>query len=127
MVEISYKPIKQIDVHEIIKQPLSAFVKMKVRPQSPNTAPPDIRWADGIVFTALAYPPTERLVNDQVEGTVHWAHVEFAEMEDFQQMLSNQESGGSVMLTDYSNNTAVLDFVRWLKKQPQWFSVASAA
>ena len=127
MVVIKYKPIKQIEVHEIIKEPLDTFIKMKVRPQNPNTLPIQIRWADGIVFTTLAYPQTKRLLTKQLEGIVHWAHLEFAEMEDFQQMLSNEESGSSVTLTDYSNNTAVTEFVRWLKKQPQWFGAASAA
>ncbi len=91
MVEIKYKPIEQIEVHEIIKQPLDTFIKMKIRPLIPNTLPPDIRWANGIVFVAAGYPPTEKLVNDQLEGTIHWANVEFAEMKDFQQMLSNKE------------------------------------
>lgn len=88
----------------------------------PSGVPPiSVRCADGILFTAAAYPATPELVNEQVQGTIHWQDVEFTEMENFQKVLTNQNSGGSVNVVDFSNNTAVMDFVRWLKKQPQWF------
>lgn len=126
MAEIEYKPIKKIVVHAIIRKSFDDFISQKARPQNPNFPPVNARWADGIVFTTTAFPTTRELVNEEVAGTIHWAHIEFAEMEDYQQMLSNQNSGGSIMVTDYSSNTAVLDFVRWLKKQPQWFGIAVA-
>ena len=44
-------------------------------------------------------------------------------MEDYQQIITNQSSGGSATVVDFSKNTAVMDFVRWLKKQPQWFGI----
>lgn len=127
MVEIEYKPINKIVVHEIIKQPLTEFIRMKARPSNPNIPNIPARWAEGIVFVAGAYPPTPELVNEQVQGTVHWSDMEFAEMEDYQQILTDQDSGGSVRVTNYSSNSAVTALVRWLKKQPQWFGSAAAA
>jgi len=121
MTEIEYQPIKKIAVHEIIKQSYDDFLNGKARPQPPGGVPTQVRWVDGIVFTATAYPATPELVNAQVDGTVHWQHVEFAEMPDYQQMVTNQNSGGSATVVDYSSNTAVVDFIKWLKKQPQWF------
>lgn len=78
-----------------------------------------VRWAEGIVFTATAYPPTPELVNEQVQGTIHWQNVEFALMEDYQKVITNQSTGGSANVVDFSQNTSVMDFIRWLKKQPQ--------
>lgn len=125
MVDIDYKPIKKIAVHEIIKQPLNTFAKMKTKSPAPNVPPMSLRWADGIVFTATSFPMTEKLVDEQVEGIIHWQNVEFAEMEEYQQVLTNSESGTSATIVDYSNNTAVTDFIRWLRKQPQWFGTSS--
>lgn len=121
MVDIDYKPIKKIAVHEIIKNPLNNFIKMKTKSVNPNALPLPVRWAEGVVFTATAFPPTEKLVNEEVDGTIHWQHVEFAEMPEYQQVITNQESGTTVGVIDFSNNTAVTDFIRWLKRQPQWF------
>ena len=122
MTEIEYQPIKKIAVHEIIKQSFDEFLNAKARPQTQGVPPVVVRWAEGIVFTATAYPATPELVNEQVQqGTIHWQNVEFAKMEEYQHMITNQSSGGSATVLDYSSNTAVMDFVRWLKKQPQWF------
>jgi len=127
MAEIEYKPVKKIVAHDIIMKQLDEFINQKVRPPNPNIIQIPARWADGIVFTVTAFPATPELVNEEVAGTVHWSHIEFAEMNEYQQMLTNPKSGGSLMVADYSSNTAVLDFIHWLKKQPQWFSAAAAA
>ncbi len=42
-------------------------------------------------------------------------------MRYYEKVVTNQNTGGSVNVVDYSKNTAVMDFIRWLKKQPQWF------
>lgn len=121
MTEIEYQPIQKIAVHEIIKHSFDDFLNARAIPQPTGYPPVAVRWADGIVFTANAYPPTPELVNEQVHGTVHWQNVEFAEMENYQKILTNQNSGGHVIVVDFSNNTTVMDFVRWLKRQTQWF------
>jgi len=128
MAKIEYRPVKKIIAHDVIMREFDEFINQKVvRPPNPNVIQIPARWADGIVFTVMAFPATPELVNEEVAGTVHWSHVEFAEMQEYQQMLTNPKSGGSLMVTDYSSNTAVLDFVHWLKKQPQWFGAAAAA
>jgi len=125
MADIEYQPIKKIAVHEIIKQSYDDFINAKAKPQPQGAPHVSVRWADGIVFVASGFPPTPELVNEQVQGTVHWQNVEFAEMEDYQKVITNQNSGGSVNVVDYSQNTAVMDFVRWLRKQPQWFGTST--
>jgi len=121
MVDVEYQPTKKIIVHEIIKYTFDEFLNLKVRAPNPNLPLPNIRWAGGVVFSAGAYPSTSELVNQQVQGTVHYANLEFAEMEEYQPILMNQSSGGSVPVVNYSNNTAVADLIRWLKDQSQWF------
>jgi len=121
MTEIEYQPIKKIAVHEIIKQSYDDFLHAKARPQAQGMPSVSVRWADGILFSAGAFPATPELVNEQVLGTVHWQNVEFTEMETYQKILTNQNTGGSVNVVDYSNNTSIMDFVRWLKNQPMWF------
>lgn len=121
MTEIEYQPIKKITVHEIIKQSFDDFLNAKARPQTQGQPHNSVRWADGIVFTATAFPLTPELVNEQVQGTIHYQDVEFAEMENYQKVITDQNTGGSITVVDYSKNTAVIDFINWLRKQPQWF------
>ncbi len=74
------------------------------------------------MFSFSSVMPTEQLVNERVQdGVVHWNIIEFAEMPKFQSNLMNQDNGAAWPIMDGATNTAVLDAIRWLKNQPQWF------
>lgn len=92
MTEIEYTPIKKIAVHEIIKQSYEDFLNAKARPQTQGQPPNTVRWAEGIVFTATGFPPTPELINEQVQGTIHYQDVEFAEMRDYEKVVTNQNT-----------------------------------
>ncbi len=123
MVDVAYQPIKKIIVHEVLKQSLDDFIRMKAQP-APNGMPPmPVRWIDGIVFTFNGMPATPEMINERVrDGTVHWDFVEFAEMQNYQKVLFHPETNVPLSIVDNSNNTAVSDVIRWLKKQRQWSS-----
>ncbi|MBM3896423.1 MAG: hypothetical protein FJ360_01590 [Thaumarchaeota archaeon] len=114
MVEVEYKPIKKIIVHEFIKYDLKQFIELKSSPPQP------VRWIDGIVFQILHYGNSPKLTDDEIEGIVHWAAVEFAEMSEYKPALPTSISTITIPVIDNSSNTAVSDVIRWIKKQPQW-------
>ena len=116
MVEFEYKPFEKVIVHEIIKWELPEFIKRHVKP---NTA---FQWADGIVMLRGVFKSqTPKMVDDETNGIVHWALIEFAEMTELKQHLINEENGATAKINDVSINNVFTDFVRWLRSDSRWF------
>ena len=116
MVDIEYRPIKKIIVHEIIKYDLDKFTEMKSK--NPGNV---VHWADGIVMQRGNYASSSpKMSDEEMEGTVHWALVEFAAMPEYKKSITNDATGGTISVIDVSSNTAISDFVRWLKKHSPW-------
>lgn len=121
MVEIEYKPVQKIIVHEIIKNTYDEFLDNFAIPQPPNVPPAMARWIDGVLFMFKGYPPSQEILQDNIQGTIHWELVNFTEKENFETPLMNPRTNGTLEVKDNSANTAVADFIRWLKRQSQWF------
>lgn len=123
MVEVVFQPIRKIVIHEIIKNDFNSFVRMKAQ-QMPNMPPPYARWIDGILFDFVGVmTPTPELINERFrDGTIHWEIINFAEMPQYRQTVAHPENGTILHVMDNSSNTAVSEAIRWLKKQPAWFS-----
>jgi len=118
MVDIEYRPIQKIIVHEIIKYPLQDFIELK----SKNPKALVAQWCDGIVMQRGSYMhPSPQMVDEESKGITHWALIEFAEMPEFKQSLMNEQTQVVIRIIDVSKNTAISDFVRWLMKQKSWF------
>ena len=121
MVDIEYRPIQKIVIHEVIKYELDDFIQLKAQPNPPNTPQSIVRWTGGTVFDYLTFPQTQELINQRAKsGTIHWDFIEFAEMKEYSDLLDNPETKTQVKVINVSNNTAVSDAIRWIKLQPQW-------
>jgi hypothetical protein len=121
LVDIEYRPVQKIIIHEVIKYELDDFIQLKAQPRPPNAPPSIVRWADGAVFDYLAFPQTQELVNQRAkEGTIHWDFIEFAEMREYTEALGNSDGSTQAKVINVSNNTAVSDAIRWIRSQPQW-------
>jgi len=116
MVEIDYKPVQKIIIHEVVKFDFESFVELKS--QLAGTL---VNWADGIMFHRGYVPPTEQVVQDQLNGVIHWALVEFAEMKEFKSEVISTTTKNALRIVNVSRNDEISDFIKWLKKQPKWF------
>ena len=123
MVDVEYHPVSKVIVHEAIKYDFDEFVRMKAQPM-PNGAPPmPVRWNNGIIFVNNGMQPTPELINERVrDGTVHWDFIEFAEMEDFQNVVTHPDTQVQLRVIDNSNNTAISDVIRFFKNDPRFSS-----
>jgi len=124
MVDIEYKPTLKIIIHEIIRSEFQYFLNMFAIPQPSGMPPPDVRWIDGILFNFFAFPPSPEALKDKIEGTIHWEIVNFTEMEKYKSTVTNPQNNIIMSVLDNSSNTAVSDFVRWLKNDSQWSTKA---
>jgi hypothetical protein len=116
MVDFEFKPIQKIIIHEILKWSMEEFIDRFVKPNS------IVQWVDGIVMQRSAYASqTPKMIDDEVNGIVHWAMVEFAKMPDYRPKLMNETIGAFAQVNDVSNNNVFKDFARWLKNDQRWF------
>ncbi len=116
MVDFEFKPIEKVILHEILKWSLEELIDRHVKPNSA------VQWVDGIVMVRSGYKSmSPKMVEDEANGIVHWAVVEFAEMEEFKPQLVNEKTNSMARVSDVSTNNVFKDFARWLKSDPRWF------
>ncbi len=127
MVNIEYKPAVKIVVHEIIRSEFQDFLNMFAIPQRPGAQRPYARWIDGILFIFKGFPPSPEALRDKIQGILHWEQVNFTEMEKYTPTVTNSTNNIIMDVLDNSNNTAVSDFIRWLKNESQWSSQPSVS
>ncbi len=120
MVDIVYSPISKIIVHEIIRADYQHFLNMFAIPQPLGGLQPSARWIDGILFIFKGFPPSPEVLRDKFQGVLHWEIVNFTEMEQYTPTITNPENNVTMKVLDNTSNTAVSDFIRWLKNDSQW-------
>ena len=121
MVEVEYQPIKKIIVHEAIKHTFDEFVRMFAQTK-PNFPPQPVRWVDGIIFNYSSIPLTPELINERVrDGVVHWDFIIFAEMSDYQNIITHPDTQVQLRVIDNSNNSAIGDVIRHFKEDSRFF------
>jgi len=121
MVEVEFKPVTKVVVHEAIKYSFDEFLRMKAQ-SAPNGAPPmPVRWSNGIVFVYSSMQPTPEMVNERVrDGAVHWDFIEFAEMGNYQSVITHPDTQIQLRVIDNSNNSAIADVIRFFKNDPRF-------
>jgi len=120
IVDIEYKPAVKIVVHEIIRSEFQDFLNMFAIPQPSGAQRPNARWIDGILFIFKGFPPSPDALRDKIQGILHWEIVNFTEMKKYTPTVTNPKNNIIIDVLDNSNNTAVSDFIRWLKNKSQW-------
>jgi hypothetical protein len=114
LVKITYSPISEIIIHEMVEYSLSDFVKLMTDNIPPGNISPSVKWCDQIVFMSTGLPSTADVVKDQMNGIVHWAWFAFAEMPSYKATV---ETSSKVVLPviDVSNNELNKDLIKWIK------------
>ncbi len=122
MVDVEFKPVEKVVVHEALKQSFDEFVRKQAIQQNPNMPPVSARWVDGVIFVFNAMQPTPEMINERVrDGVVHWDFIIFAEMPDFQEIVTHPDTHIQLRVSDNTNNSAVADVIRHFKNDPTFF------
>ena len=122
MVEVGYEPVKKIIVHEAIKHDLPDYLRMKAVIGPQGQPPPPVKWCDGVLFEFSAMPNTPELINERVkDGIIHWAFIEFAEMQKYQNIVTHPDTQAQMRVVDASNNSAIADVIRHFKNDNTFF------
>ncbi len=115
MVKISFSPIKELVVHEVVKMTHDDMLRERVTPA--GTMP--LYWSDGVLFSFSSVPMTKDIIRDYLEGRIHWMEVHYTEMRDYRSVLElkDQNYGGDlkVRVIDTSSSALHNELARWLK------------
>lgn len=117
MVKITYAPIKELVVHEVVNVEYDDLLRSRITPA--GNLP--LYWCDGILFSFNSMPMTKDLVQDYLQGTIHWMEVHYYPMKDYEPVLSlNDEQYKAVMhirVLDTNRSGLHTEFVKWLKNK----------
>ncbi|MCL5404756.1 MAG: hypothetical protein M1125_02880 [Candidatus Marsarchaeota archaeon] len=116
MVKISYSPISELVVHEVVKVGLDDLMRERITPA--GTMP--LYWCNGVIFSFSSVPLNEKVMDDYMQGRIHWMEVHFAEMDKYMEVveLNDEHYNGAmkVRVIDTSRSPLHIEFVKWLKK-----------
>ena len=115
MVRISFSPVNELVVHEVVKVSMDDLMRERITPS--GTMP--LYWCNGLVFSFSSVPMNKRVLDDYLNGKIHWMEVHYAEMKDYDEVvvLNDEHYNGSmkIRVIDTSKSALHSDFVKWLK------------
>lgn len=85
--EITIEPYKKIVIHEVIEYQFSDYVELVLTGTraAGGTTIPLVHWCNGIVFQVVPFNPNgDAVIEQQLEGIVHYSSVSFALKEKFE-------------------------------------------
>jgi hypothetical protein len=118
MPKITYEPVEEIVVHQILEYDNKAFFEEVMRQNLSQqiTMIPTVNWIDGIAFSIWRFADTDDVVKEALEGKVHYFAVSFTRVPfqtHFAVNIANQEI--RVPLRKVDNNPNFVSLVTYLK------------
>ncbi|RLI46226.1 hypothetical protein DRO64_01270 [Candidatus Bathyarchaeota archaeon] len=117
MVEVIYQPRKQIIIHEYSRyDTVKDLIRGAFSAVPPGATAGPLRWVDGIVLMYTAYPMTDAIVKELIEGRVHWDHVSFAPMEEYKPAIHVEDLQITVRIVNVSINPTFRAIAKFIKE-----------
>jgi len=115
MAKISYAPIQELVVHEIVEIGKDDLMRERVTPA--GTMP--LYWCDGIIFSFSSLPMTDEITKDYLKGRIHWLEVHYTTMKNYVPVLALDEeeykTKMNIRVIDTSFSDIHKEFAKWLK------------
>jgi hypothetical protein len=115
MTKITYAPMDELVIHEVIEMTKDDIMRERVTPQ--GTMP--LYWCDGFLFSFSSLPMTDDVIKDYLRGRLHWLEVHYTRMDRFVPILSLDEeeykAKMNIRIIDTTFSQIHKDFAKWLK------------
>ena len=119
MTRITYAPIEELIVHEVLEVGKEDLLRSRVTPQ--GTMP--LYWCNGVLFSFSSLPMSDDITRDYLKGKIHWVEVQYTLMDKYVPVLSlNEEEYRATMnvrIMDTSFSRLHKEFAEWLKGHAQ--------
>ncbi len=117
MVKITFSPISEVVVHEVVKIGYDDLLRSRITPA--GSMP--LYWCDGVLFSFNSMPMTKDIIKDYLNGRIHWMEVHYCEMKKYQEILDlNDDAYKATMhvrVIDTSSSALHTDLIKWLKSK----------
>jgi hypothetical protein len=118
MPKITYEPVEEIVVHQILEYDNKTFFEEVMRQNLSQqiTVIPTVNWIDGIAFSIWRFTDSDDIVKEALEGKVHYFAVSFTRLPfqtHFSVNMANQDI--KVPLRKADNNPNFVSLVGYLK------------
>jgi hypothetical protein len=114
---VKYEPRKEVIIHEYTSyesaEDLINATATGVPPGSFLTA---LRWVNGVLLSSSALPINEVTTKELINGRLHWDHVSFASMPEYQERIT-AGAGVTVLIRNVSNNPVFARIAEFIKKE----------
>ena len=104
---VKHEPRKYVIIHEMsIYETPEAMAKAMTAGMPMGALPPLFRWVNGVVltFTALPVGGDSIIAREVIAGKLHWDHVAFASMPEYQPKITLSDRPVSIDVMDVSPN-----------------------
>ena len=120
-MEISIEPWKKLVVHEVVEYTFDDFVcKTMESAQATGTGIRTLNWASGVAFQAHVFPDTDAIIQEKLNGTIHYGSVTFAIKEKFEKQVIKDNA--TINFVDASINEIFNQLAKKLKEHSKYKS-----
>lgn len=111
-VSVTYSPIRELVVHDVIKSDLKELIRSRMTPQ--GNMP--LYWCGGILFGFTSLPPTKDVIKEYLGGRIHWMEVQYTEMAEYaKEVEANDDQYLKTSVVNTDTNAVHRGFIGWLK------------
>jgi len=115
--KIIYKPYDELIIHELVRYKLEDLVNLNALGVQSGGMGKPLYWAAGLAMVTYTLPSTDAVVNDQLNGKAHWAHVAYAPMPKFESYIVIKENSVRIPVINASTNPIFNAAASWIKQQ----------
>jgi len=115
--KIIYKPYDELIIHELVRYKLEDLVNLNALGVQSGGMGKPLYWAAGLAMVTYTLPSTDAVVNDQLNGKAHWAHVAYAPMPKFESYIVLKENSVRIPVINASTNPIFNAAASWIKQQ----------
>jgi hypothetical protein len=115
MVKVTFRPWEEVIIHEEVAFSFDDLVKINSIGVQPGGLAHPLRWAEGIVFRFVTMPPTDEVIREQLQGTIHWSLVEWALMPEYKNVILIQDINAKIPVINVSTTSILCEIAKALK------------
>lgn len=117
MTKVIYQPREQVIIHEYSRyKSIEDLIRSAFGGAPPGATVGPIKWVDGIALIQNAYPMTDAVIKELLEGKLHWDYVSFAPMEEYRNNIHMEDMRITASVINVSANPIFRAIARFIRE-----------
>ena len=116
MVNFIFEPWNTVVIHEIVRYDIQDLVQRQGLGVQAGQLGRGINWANGVAFRHSTIPATDEIIQEQLQGKIHWSYLAFALLPKYQRAFVIPEGNITIPIIDVSGNAIFREMAEWIKK-----------